>query len=99
MRFDPIMGRWECPDEDCHLFAYPKDDGAGGRKPQAYKGQFELLIVIDRKTGEEQFVIRKDKVFFDITEHVGAHLRNDKGYIVNLYFDDAIRLDEEGNPL
>lgn len=98
MRFDPIIGRWECPDEDCHLFAYPKDE-AGGKRPQGFEGEFELMVVIDRKSGDEKFVIRQDKVFFDITQHVGQHLTNDSGYLVTLVFEDATRIDQDGNPL
>lgn len=93
------MGRWECPRDDCHLFAYPKDDGVGGKRPQAFKGEFELMIVIDRKTGDEMFVVRQDKVFFDVTQHVGQHVRGESGYIVSLVFDDATRIDQDGNPL
>lgn len=98
MGFNALRMVWECPRQDCKMVAHPPED-IGGKRPVGFDGTFEAILHYDKDTAEDKVVIRKDKVFFDVTEHVGQAVKTDTGFMITLIFEDVTRFDGEGNPM
>lgn len=78
------------------MVAHPQND-VGGSRPVSFKPPFELMQIIHSETKEEKYLLRKDKVFFDITEMVGTYTAN-TGVLI-LKPNTFVRIDENGRPL
>lgn len=79
------------------MVAHPSAD-IGGKRPFGYSGEFELVVVRDKESGEKRYVIRRDKVFFDVTDHVVKALRRASGGLrLVMEFDDITRVTTDGD--
>ena len=96
MIFDKTRIVWMCPDPGCKIIAHPPSE-VGGAKPVSFKPPFELTVIRDSKSGEETILLRKEKVFFDITELVGIWKETQSaGVTVSLYPSSLVLIDENG---
>lgn len=95
MVFMPGTLRWECPEPDCGMVAYPKEDDSG--RPITGKGEVELLVFKD-EYGEEHLYVRAvgNNVIVEITEATTDWKTDGSTAVVGLTFDRVTQIDNYG---
>lgn len=97
MEFDRENMVWHCPMLRCTMIAHPAAD-MGGSKPAVFTGPYELLNMFDPDEGIWRWVIKCDKVYFDVTDSLGSNPTvTDEGATIRLGFETFHKLDGEGN--
>lgn len=73
------------------MVAHPEAD-IGGAKPVTFKPPFELVQVTDEDQ-KVHFLLRKDKVYFQMTDYISITEKMDNGGVLaSIYIDQFIDL-------
>ena len=102
MAFNAEKLVWRCSVPGCKMISHPKAD-IGGTKPTRLDGPFEVVKVLKPNGDTDKVYLRRDKIMVDVTDYCVfvdrtiADATELIGFTVELWFEDGVVLDHEGN--